>query len=120
MLRQVLAPLLAIGLLFLTGCVTTADRLVSVQGELVDAAGAAVEGCELALMEKSSSADRYVARRRVGGKFSAEFTSWAPSYSSLEVAINCPNHEPFLSKPHPVSSLGRNGIDLGRILLKKR
>ena len=118
--RQVLATLLSVALLFLTGCVTTADRVVTVQGELVDEAGSAVGGCELTLMEKSSSADRYIARRPVARKFSVNFTSWAPSYSSLEVSIACPNHASFLSKPYPVSSLGKAGIDVGRIRLKSR
>lgn len=118
--RQVLAALLSVALLLVTACVTTADRVVTVQGELADATGSAVKGCELALMEKSSSADRYIARRPGSGKFNVNFTSWAPSYSSLEVSITCPNHESFLSKPYPVSALGQAGIDLGRITLRSR
>jgi len=109
-----------IALSVLTGCVGTVDRLIPVQGQLVDESGSLITGCELSLTEKSASAQRYSARQRVNGEFKIEFFSWAPSYSSFEVSVECPNREPFLSKSYSVLGAGQNGIDIGQVLLKKR
>lgn|SRR5689334_10837079 len=110
----------SIALCALTGCVGTVDRLIPVQGQLVDESGSLITGCELSLTEKSASSQRYSARQRVSGEFKIEFTSWAPTYSSLEVLVECPNRERFLSESYSVLSAGQNGIDIGQVLLKKR
>jgi hypothetical protein len=120
MLKYVLAAVQAVSVLALSACVGTADRLVTIRGKIVTETGAPIAGCELTLAEKSKSPDKFVARRPVDASFAVDVFTWAPASAELEVGIKCPNVEPYVSKPISVSSAGRNGIDVGQVMLRSR
>lgn len=120
MLKHVLAAVQAIAVATLMACVGTVDTLITVQGGIVDETGASLSGCELALAEKSKASDRFLVRRPVDGKFKLDLFTWAPSTADLEVQINCPSRVLYVSRPYSVFSAERDGIDLGKIVLKMR
>lgn len=111
---------IALVLLGVSGCVSTADRLVSVQGRLVDELGDLINGCEATLYEVSSSSDRYSSHAPVNGEFRTDFTTWAPTYSRVQVKVRCPDREEFTSPSYSVSDASREGINISTVTLKKR
>ena len=102
----------------LTSCVSApANVLVPVRGQLVSDDGLAIANCWLALY--SESVERYSSLSLVSGKFDSAVTSWAPSYSKVVVAVDCPERARFTSKPYRAYKTG-DGLDLGRIEFRKR
>lgn len=116
--KYVLAAVQALAILASLGCVGTADRLVTIRGNIVSEAGTPISGCELTVAERSKSPDRFVARRSVDASFAVDVFTWAPTTAELEVGVECPNMRRYVSQPYSVSGAGLNGIDVGRVVLR--
>jgi hypothetical protein len=102
-------------------CVGPADRIIVVKGELVDEVGTNLADCTLSLTEMRQATDRFTFKTSVSDKFDVAITYWAPSYSSYEIAIDCPEGvTPYRSGPVRVSGSRGDPIDLGRIMILRR
>ena len=110
--------LLVLFMIFSLPCCATGtmDRLLMVRGELVNEIGLPQQDCTLFLKEISAKKDYYFSDREVGGKFRADFTSWAPNQSELEIKIKCigKTYE-FISRLIKIEKIEYPGINIGRI-----
>ena len=115
---QIVQTIGGLAFIALTSCVTApANVVVPVRGQLVGDDELAIANCWLALY--SENGEICSSLSLVSGKFDTAVTSWAPSYSKVVVAVDCPERARFTSKPYWAYKTG-DGVDLGRIGFRKR